>query len=107
MPVITASAVVDLEIGDIIVKLVNTADEALEIPIYLDVPVESLAEAEVLAAARKTERNSMEEPERVAPRKVMLEDSGMDSVYHAPGNSVSVIRYHIQEEPASLPDGGK
>lgn len=107
MPVITASAVVDQKKGDIIVKLVNTADEALEIPIYLDVPVESLAEAEVLAAARKTERNSMEEPERVAPRKVMLEDSGMDSVYHAPGNSVSVIRYHIQEEPASLPDGGK
>ncbi|QEH32388.1 Extracellular exo-alpha-L-arabinofuranosidase precursor [Aquisphaera giovannonii] len=91
---IHASATRASATGEIILKIVNAAAG----PVATTVEFAGLAglpatiKAQVLSSDHPTDENSLELPEKVAPREVTLSASGSRITHAFPGNSVTVAR---------------
>ena len=94
MPLITASATVDETDGDVIVKLVNISDEPQPVKVLTDIVVAPTINTLILTSDRKTDQNTMEEPEKVIPKAGTCDMT--DGVYQAPANSVNILRIHTK-----------
>lgn len=89
-----ATAARDEETGDIIIKVVNTAEGPLETEI--DLPggkrLTGKGSATVLTSASPSDENSLTEPTKVSPRTGALAFSGTSLIRTFPGNSLTVLR---------------
>jgi alpha-L-arabinofuranosidase len=94
---IYATASRDLATGDVILKVVNVASGAQQLQIDLQgvKEVARTATAEVLAGLPQ-EVNTVDEPERVAPKTVPLTDAGRTFQHAFPAFSVSVLRLKVR-----------
>ena len=72
MPYITASATVDDGTREVILKLVNIRDDAIDLPLSFDCEIGDTAAAEILTGESKCAKNTMDAPEAVVPRKTTL-----------------------------------
>lgn len=91
-PLFATSSRVDAS-GEVIVKLVNFGEQ----PQRLNVELAGVREAGPTGTAwvlsgQPADVNSVDEPEKVAPRKLTLNVAGPKFAYDAPGWSVSVLR---------------
>ncbi len=90
---IFAAASRDLKTGDIILKAVNVSDTAY--PLQVDLQgangVAATAVAEVLAG-EPGDVNSVETPEKVAPKTITLTGTGRTFLHEFPAHSVTVLR---------------
>jgi len=79
--------------GDIILKLVNVQGTAQALDIIVEgvTKVQKEARGEVLSAGLAA-MNSMQEPNRVAPRPVRVSDAGTSFTHELPPYSVTVLR---------------
>jgi alpha-L-arabinofuranosidase len=81
-----------LEEGEeILLKVVNLAEEERPVEISLDCPVETAYEAGVIAG-NPSDRNSLTDPETVTDRWSVRSGAASEFVYPAPACSVSVLR---------------
>ncbi len=96
MPYLTASATVDDGAKEVILKLVNVGESAVELPLSFDCEVGDTARAEVLTGADKFAKNTMDAPEAVIPQKTTL--TGVSSEYRCkvPANSVNILRFPMK-----------
>ncbi|MCP5544860.1 MAG: DUF1080 domain-containing protein [Akkermansiaceae bacterium] len=91
---IYASATRDSASGDLLLKVVNTAADATETTIDLKGLATSAARATatVLTSTDPLDENSLEEPDKVSPKKETFAVSGASFARTLPGNSLTVIR---------------
>jgi alpha-L-arabinofuranosidase len=89
-----ASATRDSTTGDIILKVVNTAAEALETEVALKGAKDLAASATafVLSSDHPADENSLAEPTKVAPKRMTLQVPGSTFTRSFPGNSFTVLR---------------
>ncbi len=91
------TASLDKRNSEAILKVVNVSSEAIPAEINFEgghtaAPIKSL----VLTSSNPTDENTLEEPERVAPRPVTLRlDNGRIS-HSFPGNSVTLVRVPLK-----------
>jgi alpha-L-arabinofuranosidase len=91
---ITASASLDENTCDIILKVVNTAEAAIKTQINLN-GAGSLSEtgkAIVLTSSSPLDENTLEQPFKVSPITEVIKLSGSSVAHIFPGNSFTVIR---------------
>ncbi len=86
----TLGAVATTTDDTVIVKIVNMANTAEPVEIALDCDVESAYRTELLAG-NPDDRNTMEEPCKVATKTVDLTGAARNFTYEAPASSVSVL----------------
>ncbi len=84
-------SVVTVDGDDVYIKVANIADSAREVGISLDCDVESNYTAYVISGD-PTDKNTMEEPEKVVERSVELDGACRDFTHTVPACSVSVLR---------------
>jgi alpha-L-arabinofuranosidase len=103
-PALYATASRDSASGDVIVKVVNFGGVAQQIELDLQgLPsVDPTATAEVLAGAPQ-DVNSVAEPEKVASKRMAINNVGARFVHEFPANSVSVLRFKTPRPGASPP----
>jgi alpha-L-arabinofuranosidase len=89
-----ASASREDNTGDIIVKVVNAAHDAVETDLHLNgaTSLANSASAIVLTSASGDDENSLNQPEKVAPASQELEVKNSAIHHRFPGNSLTVIR---------------
>lgn len=76
---------------EVIVKIVNFADEKEKVEITLDVDVESHYTVNILTGAAEDE-NSLDAPERVCDKILQAEGASRSFTYEAPALSVNALR---------------
>lgn len=88
-----ASSVYDSKAGEVVLKLVNTADTALKVDVKLDNAciVEPNA-AVTMISAESDAVNTLENKDNVAPKEFSITDASKEFVYEADARSLSVIR---------------
>lgn len=100
-PVYVTSGV-DVETGDVILKVVNATERVNRVQILLENAGETFinpnAEVTVLSHTRKNAVNTARNPETVAPETSVLPGVSADFVYEAPALSVTVIRIHTRPD---------
>ena len=96
MPLITACTAIDDTANEIILKLVNISDQAMDIPVSFDCDVADTAAAEILTGESKQAKNTMDAPQKVVPKHVTLAGVTKEYTYHAPANSISVLRFPMK-----------
>lgn len=92
-----ATASRDLKSGDVILKVVNTtaAPQSLQIDMPGAQSVGKSATALVLSG-QPQDVNSLDDPEKVAPRSIPITDAAGAFIHQFPGYSVSVIRLKVR-----------
>ena len=96
MPYITASATVDDGTREVILKLVNIRDDAIDLPLSFDCEIGDTAAAEILTGESKCAKNTMDAPEAVVPRKTTLTGVSAHYTYSAPANSINILRFSMK-----------
>lgn len=86
------SAVKD-KAGDVIVKVVNVLPDVKQIHIILDDKADCPVLLSSMAGHDLKERNSLEEPLKVAPEERLIQVKGGELEYRVPGYSISVFRF--------------
>lgn len=91
---LSASASRDNKSGDIILKIVNAAEQAVETRIDLKGAgkISGSGRAIVLTSASPLDENTLEEPTKVSPKNEEVLLSGNTITRSFPGNSLTVIR---------------
>ena len=89
-----ASASREEKSGEVILKVVNVADNAQTTEIKLDgiIKVNGPAKAIVLTSGNSTDENTLAEPNKVVPVTKTIEVKGPTLQHSFPGNSVTVLR---------------
>ncbi|HLK57367.1 MAG TPA: alpha-L-arabinofuranosidase C-terminal domain-containing protein [Chthonomonadaceae bacterium] len=92
-----ATASRDQATGDVILKVVNTSgtDQQLDIALQGVKSVANTAEAQVLVG-QPSDVNTVETPEKVAPKSVRIKGVGRTFGYTFPAYSVSVLRVKVR-----------
>jgi alpha-L-arabinofuranosidase len=92
-----ASATKNQKTGEVIVKVVNAAPNALETDINLSgLQKVGSAEAIVLTSESPTDENSLDNPTKVSPKTQALTVTGSKFTHNFPGNSVTVLRFGLK-----------
>ncbi len=94
-PLYTAASVEDAT-GDLMVKVVNLRDAAAQVMLDLDGFDAKQVEVYQMAGFARTDRNSFEEPEKVAPTVTTLSAIPADWVF--PAESLTVLRFKSTKE---------
>jgi alpha-L-arabinofuranosidase len=93
-PSLFASATLDRQSGDIIVKIVNVSSQT--VPAVIDWPgttkLSGTGTAIVLASATPQDENSLEQPFKVVPKTESVRLDGLSMRRNFAGNSVTVLR---------------
>jgi alpha-L-arabinofuranosidase len=94
-----ASATLSATGDEVILKTVNTAAQPLTTEINLSgiAGVDRKAKASVLSSADPMDENTVDQPTKVAPVELVLDNAAASFPYTFPGNSVSVIRLKIKK----------
>ena len=88
-----ASAVTDTRTKELILKLVNTADDTQEVSVAIDgIRLNSKGEAEVLTSASLNDENSFDAPKAVSPKTEDIKLSGGTLKMSLAKNSLTVVR---------------
>ncbi|MBR5161859.1 MAG: hypothetical protein IKW80_09555, partial [Thermoguttaceae bacterium] len=85
----------DTETGELLIRIVNSKAEPIDVQINLDNwtgKTEFAVEATVLTSEKNTDRNTCDEPEKVAPKTSTFTASGTTFTYKAAPNSLSNLR---------------
>ncbi len=91
-----AAASVEDATGDVIVKVVNLRDAAAQVTLDLDSFHGEQVEVYRMAGFARTDRNSFEAPEKVAPTVTTLPAIPADWVF--PAESLTVLRFKASKE---------
>jgi alpha-L-arabinofuranosidase len=91
---VCASASRDDKTGDIIIKVVNSAANAIKTAINLQgaTNLTGIGKAIVLNSASSTDENTLEFPNKVVPKTETVKFSGITLIRSLPGNSLTIIR---------------
>ncbi len=101
MRTLFASATRDEQSQDVILKIVNSAADAVETEIDLNAAnLPGTAKAIVLTSASPKDENTLEEPLKVSPRAEDFRFSGSRFTRSFPGNSFTVLRIRTSEQSA-------
>lgn len=104
-PVYVTSSV-DVETGDVILKVVNATEKANRVQILMenvgDTYLNPTAEVHVLTGEKKNATNSVRKQENVRPASTQLTGVSEDFLYEAPAYSVSVLRIHTRPDSEVL-----
>ena len=94
-----ASATLSATGDEVILKTVNTAAQPLTTEINLSgiAGVDRKAKAIVLTSADPMDENTVDQPTKVVPVELVLDNAAASFPYTFPGNSVSVIRLKIKK----------
>jgi alpha-L-arabinofuranosidase len=97
-PTIFATSGIRASDGTLIIKVVNPFSEEISCQVSIKGAgaIEPTGEVVVLTSASAADENSLDEPERVAPRSVTLRDLGGAFNYRCPQNSVSVVKVKMR-----------
>ena len=100
IPTIFATSGIRESDGTMIVKVVNpfAEEKTCDVSISGAGAIEPAGEAIVLTSGSPTDENSLDQPERVAPRPVALRDLGGSFTYRCPPHSLSVIKVKTRRE---------
>ena len=85
----------DTKTGELLVRIVNSKAEPIEVEIKLENwagKTEFTVEETVLTSEKNTDRNSLDEPEKVAPKTSAFRASGTAFTYKAAANSLTNLR---------------
>jgi len=93
---VCASSAFDKKSGDIIVKVVNTAAKAVPATIQVNHSkrLNGKVDALVLTSANATDENTLDEPQKVAPKQYQADVKNNQISQTLPGNSVTIFRIH-------------
>ncbi|HYG21748.1 MAG TPA: alpha-L-arabinofuranosidase C-terminal domain-containing protein [Verrucomicrobiae bacterium] len=93
-----ASATRDEKAGDIILKVVNPGEQVNPLQVHLDglAQVRAGARATVLTGESGDAVNTLDEPNRIAPRTASVTVNGPRFRYDSPARSLSVIRIPVR-----------
>jgi alpha-L-arabinofuranosidase len=93
-----ASASLDEKTGETILKVVNADTNAREAEINLTgaPKIAAAAKAIVLTSGNATDENTLEEPNKVAPKEITIRNAASQFRHSFPANSVTVMRLKNQ-----------
>lgn len=93
---ICASAARDEKSGDIIVKVVNASNKAVNTTLNLKGAgqLAALADAVVLSSDSELDENTLDNPTKVAPKSEKIKVKGQSVTHSFAANSVTVLRIH-------------
>ncbi len=91
-----ANSVYDEETGDIILKLINSSDLERQIPVTVNTPtsLSGTATEYLLTSGDILDKNSIDEPEKIAVQKSEIDGVGGEFTYELPAYAVAVLRIH-------------
>ena len=95
---ICASASRDDKTGDIIVKVVNASNKAVNTTLNLKGAgqLATLADATVLTSSSELDENTLDNPTKVAPKNEKIKVNGQKVTRNFAANSVTVLRLHTK-----------
>ncbi|MCC8169882.1 MAG: S-layer homology domain-containing protein [Oscillospiraceae bacterium] len=97
-----ASSVYDEESGEVIVKLVNTMDSAVDTGINIDGMSVTSSEAKVTVMSGDTAlENSLENKNSIVPVEEEITNAADSFTYNAPANSLSIIHLSAADKSAN------
>ncbi len=93
---ICASASRDEKSGDVIVKVVNASNKAVNTTLNLKGAgqLAALADATVLSSDSELDENTLDDPTKVAPKSEKIKVNGQTVTHSFEANSVTVLRLH-------------
>ncbi|MCI8404750.1 MAG: hypothetical protein HFE49_07610 [Clostridia bacterium] len=98
-----ASSVYDEENGEVIVKLVNTLDNDVNIGVNIDgANVSHIAKTTVMAGDTSFE-NSLKNKNAITPKDGQITNAGNSFTYNAPANSLSIIHLSSDNNTVHTP----
>lgn len=85
---------------EVIIKVVNPfeKDKAAKINLKGIIGIQPNGEAIVLSSSSLDDENSFDNPVKVAPRKININNAGNEFVYQCPANSLSIIKLKISSK---------
>ncbi|MEP6755822.1 MAG: alpha-L-arabinofuranosidase C-terminal domain-containing protein [Chthonomonadales bacterium] len=78
---------------EIIIKAANASDKPQVTKLHLDCTISNKGTALVLTGSNGKDENTIVEPEKVAPKKMAIENAKSEMEYTFPSNSVTVLRF--------------
>jgi alpha-L-arabinofuranosidase len=88
-----ATSATDAQTGDVIVKVVNTAADPLEMELNIaGAKLTGKGSATILTSKAQTDENSLTEPTKVSPKTESVNYNGATLKRSFPGNSLTVLR---------------
>lgn len=92
-----ANAVIDERSGQAILKIVNASPEARKLQIKLpgSLRVQTGAKGEQISSMDLAVENTLDEPKKISPKEMTIDNAGADFSQDLPPNSLSVVRLTI------------